>query len=59
MQCEIYKKQEQKCNIWLGQNLILIKTSALMFMTKQMIENRDWKEVRGLTENILCRLFSN
>ena len=30
-----------------------------MFVTKQMIENRDWKEVRGLTENILCRLFSN
>ena len=28
-------------------------------MTKQMIENRDWKEVRGLTEDILCRLFSN
>ena len=30
-----------------------------MFMTKQMIENRDWKEVRGLTEDILCRVFSD
>ena len=42
-----------------GTEFNTIKTSAIMFMTKQMIENRDWKEVRGLSEDILCRVFSD
>ena len=56
MQSEIYKKQDQKCNIWLEQNLTPKKTSAIMSMLEQMIETRAWKAARGLTESCKCRL---
>ena len=49
-------KQDEKCNIWLEQNLTPRKTSAIMSMIEQMVETRTWKEVRGLTENSQWRL---
>ena len=56
MQSEIYKKQDQKCNIWLEQNLTPRKTSAIMSMLEQLIETRARKAARGLTECCKCRL---
>ena len=56
MQSEIYKKQDQKCNIWLEQNVTPRKTSAIISMLEQMIETRAWKAARGLTEWCKCRL---
>ena len=55
MQCEIYNKQDKKCNIWLEQNLTPRKTSAIMSITEQMVETRASKEDKGL-ENNQCRL---
>jgi len=56
MQSKIYKKQEQRCSIWLEQNLTPRKTSALMSMLEQTIENKAWKAARGLNECFKCRL---
>ena len=48
--------QNQKCNIWLEQNLTPRKTSTIMSMIEQTLETRAWKEVRRLTENCQFRL---
>ena len=56
MQSKIYKKQDQRCSIWLEQNLTPRKTSALMSMLEQTIENKAWKAASGLNECFKCRL---
>ena len=56
MESEIYKKQDEKCNIWLEQKLTPRKRPAIISMIEQMVETRARKEVRELTENSQCRL---
>ena len=50
-QSEIYTKKDQKCNIWLEQNLTPRKTSAIMSMLEQMIETRAWTGQQGDSMN--------
>ena len=38
MKSEIYKKQDNKCNIWLEKNLAQRKTLASMSMIELLIE---------------------
>ena len=59
MQNEIYKKPEEKCNIWLEQNLTPRGTSAIISVIEQMIETRAWKKVRGLTEIVSAGCVKN
>ena len=54
IQSEIYNKQDEKCNIWREQNLTPRRASAVMSMIEKNEKNE--KEVRGLTENSQCRL---
>ena len=56
MESEIYKKQDEKCNIWLQQKLTPRKTPAIISMIEKMVETRVRKEVRELTENSHCIL---
>ena len=56
MESEIYKKQDEKCNIWLEQKLTPRKRPAIISMIEQMVETRARKEARELTENSQCRL---
>ena len=39
-QSKLYREQEQKCHVWLSQNLNPRKTAAIMTMLEQMIETR-------------------
>ena len=50
------KKCRVQCNIWLEQNLIPRKISAIMSILEQMVKTKVWKEARGLTTNSQCRL---
>ena len=56
MQSEIYRKQDQMCNLWLEQKLTPKKTEAIMSMLEQMVETKAWKVTRGLSECNKCRL---
>ena len=53
---KLYRGREQKCHMWLSQNLNPGKTAANMTMLEQMVETRSWKEVRGLTDDASCRI---
>ena len=50
MHSEIYRKQDQMCNLWLEQKLTPKKTAAIMSMLEQMVETKAWKVTRGLSE---------
>ena len=57
MQSEIFRKQNESCNLWLRQNLTPRKTASVISMLEQMIETKSWKASRGLAECSKCRLF--
>ena len=42
MQSEIYRKQDQMCNLWLEQKLTPKKTAVIMSMLEQMVETKVW-----------------
>ena len=52
----MYREQDQKCHVWLSQNLNSEKTAAIMTMLEQMVEARSGKEVRGLIDDGRCRI---
>ena len=56
MQSEIYRKQDQTCNLWLEQKLSPKKTAAIISMLEQMVETKAWKVTRRLSECNKCRL---
>ena len=56
MQSEIFRKQDESCNLWLRQNLTPRKTASVMTMLEQMIEIKPWKASRGLAECSKYRL---
>ena len=56
MQGEIFRKQDESCNLWLRQNLTPKKTASVMTMLEQMVETKSWKASRGLTKCSKCRL---
>ena len=56
MQSEIFRKQNESCNLWLRQNLTPRKTASVISMLEQMIETKSWKASRGLAECSKCRL---
>ena len=56
MQSEIFRKQDEICNLWLRQNLTPRKAASVMTMLKQMVETKSWKTSRGLAKCSKCRL---
>ena len=56
MQSEIFRKQDESCNLWLRQNTTSRKTASVMTMLEQMVETKSWKASRGLAEYSKCRL---
>ena len=56
MQSEIFRKQDENCNIWLRQNLTPRKTTSVMTMLEQMVETKSWKASRGLVKRSKCIL---
>ena len=56
MQSEIFRKQDESCNLWLRQNLTPRKTASVMTMLEQMVETKSWKASRGLAKCSKCRL---
>ena len=55
MQSEIFRKQDESCNLWLRQNLTPRKTVMVMTMLEQMVETKAWEPSRRL-ECSKCRL---
>ena len=56
IQSEIFRKQDESCNLWLRQNLTPRKTASVMTMLEQMVETKSWKTSRGLAKCSKCRL---
>ena len=56
MQSEIFRKQDESCNLWLRQNLTPRKTASVMTMLEQIVERKSWKASRGLAKCSKCRL---
>ena len=56
MQSEIFRKQDESCNLWLRQNLTPRMTASVMTMLEQMVETKSWKASRGLAKCSKCRL---
>ena len=56
MQSEIFRKQDESCNLWLRQNLTPRKTASVMTMLEQMVETKSWKASRGLADCSKYRL---
>ena len=50
MQSEIFRKQDESCNLWLKQNLTPRKTASVMTMLEQMVESKSWKASRRLAK---------
>ena len=50
IQSEIFRKQDESCNLWLRQNLTPRKTASVMTMLEQMVETKSWKASRGLAK---------
>ena len=53
-QNQFCQEQEDKCHLWLSQNLHGRKTSSIMKMLEQMVETRSWKAARGLVQDGSC-----
>ena len=56
LQNDLYRRQEQKCHLWLKQRLTPRKTTSIMTVIEQMVKTRGWKVARGLIEDGRCRL---
>ena len=56
MQSEVCRKQDERFNLWLKQNLRPRKTASMMTMLKQILETKSWETSRGLAECRKCRL---
>ena len=56
MQSEIFRKQDESCNLWLRQNLTPKKIASVMTMLEQMVETKSWKASSGLAKCSKCRL---
>ena len=57
MQSEIFRKQDEGCNLWLRQNLTPRKTASVMTMLEEMVETKLWKASRGLAKCSKCILY--
>ena len=55
-QSKLYRKQEQKCHVWLSQNINPGKITATLTMLEQMLETRSSKEARGLIDDGRCQI---
>ena len=49
-QSEIFRKQDESCNLRLRQNLTPRKTASVMTVLNQMVETKSWKVSRGFAE---------
>ena len=56
MQSEIFRKQDESCNLWLRQKPTPRTTASVMTMLEQMFETKSWKASRGLAKCSKCRL---
>ena len=50
MQSEICRKQEERFNLRLKQNLPPRKTAWMMTMLEQILETKSWETSRGLAD---------
>ena len=55
-QSQFFREREDKCHLWLTQNLNTRKASSIMSMLEQMLETRSWKATRGQIEDGKCRV---
>ena len=56
MQSEIFRKQNESCNLLLRQNLTPRQTASAMTMLEETVETKTWKASRGLAECSKYRL---